>query len=336
MQNSELQSDIVDVDKIIDTLDRLGVTYQMNSKTIYTECPVCGRADKFSILKANGHCICYHGNCEFHKGWFPVFLARKLNISVKDARGQLFKKEDSAYGDYISTVIQDSAPKPQDEDLIVGIPIMWPPTSTVSLDDPTAIDGVNYLMNRGIPVDTANYYGIVYDAFLRRVVYPVVMDGIVFGWQSRAIDKNDPNKMLNNTGFNRDTLIMFYDALKFSNHAIICEGPVDAIKFRDCGGAICTMGKAVSSKQLKMIELCKPDRIYLALDDDAADEMKQLLKRFKTNVFKINVPSSAKVRCRAENKKADFGECTFQECVEAFRGAEEVDKNYLITYLRED
>jgi hypothetical protein len=52
----------------------------------------------------------------------------------------------------------------------------------------------------------------------------------------------------------RDTVLMFQDRLATSDHAIICEGPVDALKCHLVGGNVATMGKVVSSRQIEIIK----------------------------------------------------------------------------------
>jgi hypothetical protein len=218
-------------DKIVEILARYGITYSEKGRTIKTACPLCGRADKFSILKVNGHCICYHGKCDFNKGWFEKFLSLSLKVSYKEARDIFRGQSILEAGDIKADWFDDEKEQLQEDKTLIMDSIPWPPPDCVLLDDTRAEPGVAYLLSRGIPSRIASAYGIVYNTVQRRIVFPVVIDEIARGWQARAIDPNNEWKMLNNEGFVREKLVMFADLLSTSDHVILCEGPVDAIKF---------------------------------------------------------------------------------------------------------
>ena len=133
--------------------------------------------------------------------------------------------------------------------------------------------------------------------------------------------------MRNNEGFSRETLVMFADNLIGSNFAIVAEGPVDAIKFEQVGGNICTMGKVVTDKQLDIIKSYGIQKVYLALDDDALLEKNLVAEKLNLTTFRLSVPKSCIERCEKIGKKADFGECTFDEARQAFESAIPVERN---------
>jgi hypothetical protein len=213
--------------------------------------------------------------------------------------------------------------------------IDFPEYHMMPIDVPESSEGADYLSGRGVPVELAKKYGIMYSSMLRRVIFPIAMGGKVYGYQGRHIDKvEDGLRMRNNNGFRRDTLVMFLDNLNRSEHAIICEGPVNALKFENVGGAVCTMGKVVADHQKEAILRSGVKKIYLALDDDAAKEMMTLADELPLPVYKINVPKSCVDRCKESGKKPDFGECTFDECEQAFKEARLMDLNQVLIYLR--
>jgi hypothetical protein len=90
----------------------------------------------------------------------------------------------------------------------------------------------------------------------------------------------------------------------------------------------------VTKHQLNLIKSYGIKNFYLALDEDAADEINALAKTIEGKTFIITVPNSCKERCKKENKKADFGECTYQECIEAFNNARVLDNSFMVTYLK--
>lgn len=323
-------------DRIKELIAEQGVSFHEKAKTIYTTCPKCDRSDKFSILKANGSCICYHGSCDFGQRWFHDWLSMIAKIPVKEAKDKMYGM-DSVKVNPDAEVKIDLDESYNKRDPWQGlVPIKFPEDHMIRIESPYADEAQEYLRGRGIPIGMAAKYGIKYTPMFRRIIFPVTMNGLVYGYQGRAIDKvSDAEKMRNNDGFNRAKMVMFVDGLKTSEHVIFCEGPVDAIKFDKVGGAIATMGKVISDQQKQLIFKNPLKKIYIALDDDAAEEMNQLAAAQGLPMFKIEVPNSCRERCELNNKKADFGECTFDECVEAFREAKPIDAIHTFVHWQE-
>ncbi len=124
--------------------------------------------------------------------------------------------------------------------------------------------------------------------------------------------------------------MMFANRLVGSKHVVVCEGPIDAIKADWCGGNVATMGKAVGLGQVKTLR--DPDRlnrqqvgaicgagiqkVYLALDDDAARETERLVRQFSDlEVYQMIPPAPYH----------DLGEMDYPEVLELFRGAKRVN-----------
>lgn len=317
-------------DRIVEIIEEEGLQYRETERTLHTACPSCGKPDKLSILKENGATICYRGSCQF-KGWFSDWLSLTAGITVMEAKRRIAgpARLDS-YDLKDGSEVTDGSVRS----------IRWPIDGLVSIGSEYFPEGRQYLESRGIPVSVATEYGIMYGpdtsqlqppAMQRRVFIPVMKDKRCYGFQARAIDRvSDQDRMRNNTGFRRDRMIMFEDRLSQVRHVIICEGPFDAIKFHLVGGNVATMGKVVTDKQVELIRSYRPTRVYLALDDDAAEEISALTKKFECPVYYVRVPQSAISRCQASGKKADFGECTFEECAKAIQEAELVDETFLI------
>lgn len=318
-------------DRIVSIINEAGVGLSEKERTIRTECPVCHREDKFSILKKNGACICYRGSCSFGKKWFVDWIAITFSISVEDAKAKY--KGTGAEDEEILELSADLkigwTPRDPDEDPLDAIvrdivPIDFPEFHMATLDRPDAAEGVRYLASRGVDLAMAQRYGVCYSKYYRRVYFPVTMEGVTYGYQGRHIDQVlDHQRMRNNTGFRRECMVMFADQMIGKDFAIIAEGPFDAIKFDQVGGNVCTMGKVVTSKQLDIIRAYDVSTLYLALDDDAVAEMNEIVSRVKSglDVYRINVPESCRERCQSAGKKADFGECTMDEASQAFRSA---------------
>lgn len=322
--------------RIKEIIAQQGLDYKENPRTIYTTCPACGRDDKMSILKENGWTICYRGSCSFGKRRFEEWLAMTANISRAEASDRIYKRYEVEGSDLTDLKLNLSDEAPPETQAVKLDAIEWPLSHGHNIESPESAEGTNYLAGRGVSAAIAQEYGIIYSSLTRRVVMPIKMNGICYGWQGRAIDPVDPSlRMRNNPGLNRASVVMFYDRLLTSKHAILAEGPFDAIKFHLAGGNVCTMGKAVSQRQIDLLIESGVQRIYLALDKDAAAEMRQLQKRIGLPLFLCEVPQSCIDRCNAKGKKADFGECTMEECLEAFKSAKSFDQTTLVLHLKD-
>lgn len=319
-------------EKIIELIQESGRGYVEKTKTIRTTCPLCNREDKFSILKENGACICYRGSCEFGKRWFDSWVSLTFNVPMKRARELIRSGSDNVdklvAPSSLSFNINEDGP---DTSLTE---VVFPEFHMTSLLDQAAIEGLTYLERRGITKEMVSKYEIYFSRLERRVYFPIKMNGKFYGYQGRAIDKVDDSfKVRNNEGFSRESLVMFADNLGGSDFAIVAEGPVDAMKFDLVGSNVCTMGKVVTDKQLAVISDYGVEKLYLALDDDAAYEMNQIVAKTHLKAFRLRVPESCVVRCKSLGVKSDFGECTQEEAKQAFDNAQPLDSSIVMFHV---
>ena len=328
----------MEVETIKKILELYDAPIKEKNRTIYSVCPKCNRDDKFSILKANGAVICYHGSCQF-KGFLEDWIMYRADINRKEARDILFRNQNEQLYDNSELKLEL---KPENKSVQLHplesntlTSITYPEPCNFMLNESSATEGMEYLKSRGIPIEIAMEYNIAFNIITRRIIFPVFVENNCYGWQGRAIDKVCKEyKVRSFDGLRRDLLIMFYNRIKQSPHVIISEGPIDAIKFHYCGGNIATMGKVVTPQQIDLIQKSGVKDIYLALDDDAFVEMNKLITKFSGRVFKLDIPESCRERCKLTNKKADFGECTFEECAQAFENARLIDDNFIMIYLK--
>lgn len=328
----------ITAEKIKQIISEEGLSFRERGRTLYTTCPKCDKSDKLSILKANGYTICYRGSCEF-KGPKPFiyWLMDTARISKQEAVERIYGAKDQEYSERIELKLDlEDHKQYKSLDTVQSEKLEWPLQFSLDLSLPEATEAANYLAERGVNIDIAKKYDISYYLETRRIIFPILHDGACIGWQARTIDDLPPHlKVRNNIGFQRASSVMFIDKVKPDSFVIIAEGPIDAIKFDFCGNAVATMGKTISDKQLETILNKSPKKVFLALDDDAAQEMRKLQSLFKVPVYKIDVPESCKIRCQLNNKKADFGECTFEECFEAFKSARKLDYYSTVLYLKD-
>jgi hypothetical protein len=322
-------------DKIIRLIESQGLDYKEKKSTIHTTCPACGESDKLSISKRSGATICYRGKCSFGRQWFDDWLALTSHISRQEAT-RIIAELDKPRVTEGYRILEDSEVRNKEESFVVVKEVEWPAAGCFPITFPECSRGQKYLESRGIPMEMAERYGIMYNLVTDRVVLPIMQLGKCYGWQARStFDVDKDFRMRNNEGYSRGTTVMFYDRLQGSDHVVMCEGPFDAMKFDRVGGNIATMGTAVTDGQLDLILDSGVTKIYLAFDDDyaASQSMTDLVKRIGAadfQIYRISIPQSCVIRCAAAGKKADFGECTFEECEDAFKKAMIVDQYVIL------
>jgi DNA primase len=126
-------------------------------------------------------------------------------------------------------------------------------------------------------------------------------------------------------GDKRDRVLMFADRLTGSDHAVLCEGPMDALKAHLCGGNVATMGKVVHRNQIALIRNAGIGKIYLALDPDAAAETGKLVSEIGIDMecYQILPPPG----------REDLGECTPKEVYSAMLGARRVTAAHVFIFV---
>lgn len=332
--------------QIVEILQEYGLDFKEKNRTLTgVPCPICQREDKFSILKANGYTICYRSSCEYGKRDFVGFVQAVAGISFEEALEKLKgERDENDVGDLLKEglglKIELVDPFEDDDEMDMSIlsdltPVKYPDWHMVPITSPEGYDGLKYLEGRGITKEMAQNLEITFSPFYQRVYLPIKMNDVFYGYQGRAIRKvEDKDRIRNNEGFHRETLVMFLDNLKYSKDAIISEGPFDGMKFELVGGYVSTLGKEITDKQIQLIMSYEPERIFLALDDDAAYEMMLLLEKIQKPIYKLNVPDSCRERCKANGKKADFGECTLEEAKYAKENAVLLGKQSLLVHLK--
>jgi hypothetical protein len=313
-----------------DALEKLikesGIPYKSGSRSFLLDCPKCGKKQKLWIIKKNGAFVCWScKETDNYKGWADVALSDILGQNIQEIRSKIYTGS-LPPGNELAFNLEDF-----DGDLIdvpssvVALSEIEFPPDVLSLDSKYAAKGVEYLASRGIPKDVALRYGVHYWPGNKRVVFPVVADGKLVGYQGRSIISGYNPKILTSGGLRREFVMMFQDRLIGSKHAVICEGPIDAIKADLCGGNVATMGKAVSKTQLDLIQKQGIQLVYLALDPDAAEEISRLAFELGNIETRLLLPPKG---------RKDLGECSFEEVFEAFQEAKPFTSGHLLFGLK--
>jgi len=299
-----------------------GIGFRPNRKSfILNHCPRCS-GQKCYVRRKDGRSICFSGKCGAKWSCYSL-IAELLNVDTSEAPKLLFGVDSSLDYKDIKLDFDDLVVDFKDEfdfendadgeELQKPI-ILGPDFLPVEKSDV----GVNYLIERKIidPLLIAAY-DIKYHALMNAIVFPVIYNGEIYGWQARSIPplKEGQLRLITSPGLNKSKFLLNYDRAKIEKNIIVTEGPVDCIHADIDGyGAVCTFGKSVSPNQIKLIIETKAEAVYLGLDRDAAKEVEYLCKKI--------CPHKKVYRIHAPDHRKDLGECTFEEMLQAIENAQ--------------
>lgn len=292
------------------------------------DCPICGGAKKLYIQKSNGNSVCFKGKsnkCPKPGSNAAYALSIVSGLPYNSVKREVFEfieqLKDEIHVDFDDHKMQLNE---------LPLPPVSLPLDVCLMNDPNAIDGFRYLEGRGIPKDLQYKYNLMFSPGMRRVIFPVIMNNIICGWQGRAIDKVDHNfRMYNIPGGWKSRSLMFYPNIMNKDFAILAEGPVSALKFAKIGNFVASMGKEISKSQMKLLQDSGIKKLYLALDRDAIDKIMRIR-------YILHSESKSMIECYIVNTpkhREDFGDCTFDECEAAFESAELITGDELFVYI---
>lgn len=314
-----------------------GLSYDENSVSWIFTCPRCNKAKKLYLRKRDGRFVCWRcKEIDNFQGRPEYALCELTSQSIADVcrflYGDIPLRADSTFDARIEDFFSEG--DGIDDDAVEHNVIKWPHDFYRIEDVFWSKRGAEYLKLRGIPTGIAQKYGIRYSPELRRVFFPIGERGCLYGYQGRLIipheyededgEKKEVPKILSSKGVRRDRLLMFSDRLEGSEHAVLCEGPVDAIKAHYCGGNVATMGKEVSHYQIQLLLNSGVKRVYIALDPDATEAIERLVTEMNGDVELYNmIPQTV-------GKSVDLGAMSFQEVYGLFLSARPFDTRLFI------
>lgn len=330
---------LIDPEVLRNLIEGSGLSYAQNSVSWIFTCPRCGKSKKLYISKKSGRFVCFRcKETDNFQGHPEYALTELLGEPVQEIAKKLYGDVPLHAEMWIDVQLVDffGDGDPLDEELASEHEILTWPWDYHPINDEHALRGRLYLASRGIPAKLAAEYDIRYCPQMRRVYFPVASHGVLYGWQGRLViphvyedqdgELQEMLKILSSRGMRRERLLMFADRIQGSDHAVVCEGPVDALKAHYCGGNVATMGKAVSRQQVELLRNSGVKRIYLALDPDAAEEMHRLVNELGGDVELYEmVPKGG--------GKVDLGAMTFEQVYELFLNAPRVEPGRLFVFV---
>lgn len=341
MSSVDHQYDHADPGVLAKLIEGSGISFKNGKQSYIFDCPKCGKKQKLYVRKRDGRFVCFYcAEIDGFKGRPEFALRELLGLTLDELRGKLYGTaihEDGApqLELELHSFWDDEAEAPRNSNDPVAEPAVYP-YHFYPLDHPFAKKGLAYMEARGLPLEVCAQYDLRYSPITRRVVFPLVKGGVLYGWQARTIlpqtdgyneqgQKVTIPKILTSTGAPRDRLLMFYDRTVNQEHLVITEGPVDAMKCHMLGANTATMGKAVSRAQAQVILEHPAEDVYLGLDPDAADEISRLVR---------DLGSEKKVYwLEPARGYGDLGEMPLEGVVEQFHRAQRVTAGHLFIYL---
>lgn len=334
---------MVDPNVLSQFLRESGLKFEENSKSYIFTCPKCAGARRLWMYKSGRFFVCWScKETENYQGRVEYALADLCNLPLKVVRARLGLSGEAKAEVFLEGRLTDFYGDDEEADDFVAaaaIPeVVWP-EDYYPLDHRHAAKGAAYLASRGVSAELASQYDIRYAPVEQRVAFPVSDRGRLYGWQGRLIVPTkylDPEgnerellKIKSSTGIPRERTLMFSDRLIGSPHAVLTEGPVDALKAHLCGGNVCAMGKAVSAKQMQLLLNAGMKAVYLGLDPDAAVDTQRLVREH----FDDFALYEMKARVKGALEKPDLGAMDYKDVYELFRGAVRIGAGRLFFFL---
>ena len=319
--------------ELIRFLRETGLPIKQTSRSWVLECPRCHKW-KLSLLKNSGRFVCWYCGEQTYYGSAEYALADILGLRAKDIRNNLLNNQYTPTLNLTGISVEEEAPEEFIEETYV-----WP-HNFYDIDHRWSRRGADYLAGRGVPLEIAIKYNVKYCPPNRSVVFPILDQGSLLGWQERITyphvfyrkngTKVEIPKSPTAAGCEKANLWMFSDNLIGSDHAILAEGPISAIKADLCGGNICSMGKSISRNQMELLVnwahsgSSPKKKLYLALDPDAYQQTNQLVREYYPyfELYDMVPP------------KGDLGDMTFSEVKDLYDSAERIGPNRVFFYIK--
>jgi DNA primase len=256
----------------------LGDYKEFGKGEVYFTCPFChNHKKKFAVNIVKNAFHCWHCGA---KGRSLITLFKRLDVSPS----QLKELRSLLSDDQIKNYIEEET----NTDLYLppGFKPLWIPSKSIHY-----INAIKYLKNRGITgYDIIRYQmGYTMDGpYASRIIIPSYDSNNKLNYflarsfyESGLKYKNPPVSK---------NVIVFENQINWKMPLVLCEGVFDAIAIRR--NAIPLLGKFVPRKLLKMMIKNKVKEVYVALDDDAiteAREIEQSLSQYGIDVKLVNL-----------------------------------------------
>lgn len=320
-------------------INESGLSFRRTPKSfVFSTCPMCGGKNKLYMSRSSGRFECMKcGKSNGFRGAPEWCLVELTDRSIRDLRLMLYGTAEVTGTGRLEVRFAEllSEEEIELEESEAELPDLVWPYHCLRLNRPGAALGVEYLEGRGLPIDIAMQYDIRYSPQERAVAFPAWMGDRLVGWQLRTID---PTEVLTEDFFvfnrikirteeiPRERVVMFANRLQGCTHAVVTEGPVDALKCHLVGGNVATMGKEVSVGQIAWLMRSGVEKLYLALDPDAAGSINPLMDRIPdVPLHLVEIPRPYK----------DVGEMPLEAVPDVVLGAKPLQRGKLHVFFKD-
>jgi len=256
----------------------LGDYKEFGKGEVYFTCPFChNHKRKFAVNVLKNAFHCWHCGA---RGRSLITLFKKLDVSPSQLKELRSLLSDDQINNYIEEDTNTELYLPP------GFKPLWIPSKSIHY-----INAIKYLKNRGITgYDIIRYQmGYTMDGpYASRIIIPSYDSNNKLNYflarsfyESGLKYKNPPVSK---------NVIVFENQINWKMPLVLCEGVFDAIAIRR--NAIPLLGKFVPRKLLKMMIKNKVKEVFVALDDDAiteAREIEQNLSQYGIDVKLVNL-----------------------------------------------
>jgi DNA primase len=277
----------------------LGDYKEFGKGEVYFTCPFChNHKRKFAVNIVKNAFHCWHCGA---KGRSLITLFKRLDVSPSQLKELRSLLSDDQINNYIEEETNTDLYLPP------GFKPLWVPNKSIHY-----VNAIKYLKNRGITgYDIIRYQmGYTMDGpYANRIIIPSYDSNNKLNYflarsfyESGLKYKNPPVSK---------NVIVFENQINWKMPLVLCEGVFDAIAIRR--NAVPLLGKFVPKKLLKMMIKNQVKEVYVALDDDAiteAREIEQSLSQYGIDVKLVNLD------------KKDPSELGFNDTWECIKNAE--------------
>jgi DNA primase len=256
----------------------LGDYKEFGKGEVYFSCPFChNHKKKFAVNVIKNAFHCWHCGA---RGRSLITLFKKLDVSPSQLKELRSLLSDDQINNYIEEETNTDLYLPP------GFKPLWIPSKNIHY-----VNAIKYLKNRGITgYDIIRYQmGYTMDGpYANRIIIPSYDSNNKLNYflarsfyESGLKYKNPPVSK---------NVIVFENQINWKMPLVLCEGVFDAIAIRR--NAVPLLGKFVPKKLLKAMIKNKVKEVYVALDDDAiteAREIEQSLSQYGIDVKLVNL-----------------------------------------------
>lgn len=244
-------------------------------KEWHGECPVCGKS-KFYMNVETGLWKCF--SCDDGGNFKKYNKLTKLGIEVNSKELKKKKKITKIVKIKKLKTISLLINEEKDENIIEQLEEIDLPKTFIPIDKVKTPEAYNYILKRGYGKETINKYDLRFsngNFFFNRIIIPVKMNNVVYGYLGRWIDQRDIQKIdkkyKNSYGVDFKKMLGNYDFIIPDETVIITEGSFSS--YRINYNSIYSFGKKLSIEQIILLKKKKVKEVLLLFDNDAQKEI---------------------------------------------------------------